>query len=196
MSLKKQSMLNSVRDYRTETHGLYPIDIYQVSIYNGAVNEYESAIVYHRDLVNSFPLKTIELIDEDDMASNSLNHIPTQQSVKSYIDSKSSKPSNLPIHDLSNNTTYTNNTGFMLIIVAYGYSTNDLGLYGYIGETENSTSAEKQVSAVDLVSIGKNATYGNITFVVPRGYKYRLHVHSGYGGSPTVQLKLAQAWEI
>lgn len=168
-------------------------DLFQISIKDESSGGYYSTRADMTELVNGFPTGSSELIDENDMSSNSDQHVPTQRSVKEYVDNSPivSRPSNTPIQSLLHNIEYTNDTGRRLIVVAQAYSSNDLRLLAYIGENETTDVVQSMV----VISDGGNLARCGVTFIVPKGWKYRIYVDNyGFGGTPSVQL--SQAWEI
>ena len=173
---------------------LYEDDLFEVSVYNPSDSNYVSAKVKHLDLVNSFPMGTTELINEFDMASNSDKHVPTQRSVKQYVDNNinSGDQSNTPINILINGDVYHNNRTRKLLVVAQAYSNNDIRLRSYIGETSTSL-IERHRSTI--LSDGYYQSRTSITFIVPVGYFYKVYVDNGDFGGVT-SLTYSQAWEI
>lgn len=120
-------------------------------------------------------IATTNIIDEDDMSSNSASRAPSQQSVKAYVDANAMLGIGQTWQDMSGSrsvsTAYTNSTG-RTITVAIDY--------------DNTASVPIQVREAggSWLTIGNTSSIagGICTFPVPDGNEYRVNGSTGLNG--------------
>lgn len=105
------------------------------------------------------------VLDEDDMASNSAVNVPSQQSVKAYVDSQvgASRVWQNMLGSRSANTSYQNTTGRDIDVSIVAFSST-------IRQVQVSTD---NLSWVDVGRIG--GSYTTNTFTVPDDHYYRIN---------------------
>lgn len=88
MSLRKVSNLPRIGDYgfRTPNNKPQPDDLMEWSIFDSITGNHSSASVKHSDLIDSFPIGSAGFLDQTGLTDNSSTDVPSQRSVKSYVD--------------------------------------------------------------------------------------------------------------
>ena len=124
-------------------------------------------------------LGVAEVIDEDDMASNSATRPPSQQSVKTYVDEGALGRGQLwrdmtPERALS--TIYQNTSGRPIQVSVTARNTAGGGSISFLASDDNST----------WVTAGYSTVNGTMNFnhIIPAGHYYRVLPS---GGSPSIE---------
>ncbi len=109
----------------------------------------------------------LDFKDEDDMSSNSATAVPSQQSVKAYVDASGAGGVGQTWSRVSrvNNTSYQNSTSKPIMVAAY--------IYG--GGVEISVSSDNSNWVVIAGWPGNDGEYekSNFSFIVPVGHYYK-----------------------
>lgn len=119
-------------------------------------------------------ISTTNLIDEDNMSSDSETRAPSQQSVKAYVDANV-LGSGQQWQDVSGSrsvsTAYTNGTG-RTITVSIDY------------DNTASVPVQVRVSGGSWITVGRTSSIagGTCTFPVPAGHEYRVNGATGING--------------
>jgi len=100
------------------------------------------------DAVSGNPTISVDYRDEDDMASNSDQHLATQQSIKAYVDSVISTTAQTGIQDIADAT----NT--IVVTLPVEYSDTSYSISSIIQNTADSTPSQFAVTVVSKSTTG------------------------------------------
>ena len=119
----------------------------------------------------------VDILDENDMSSNSDTSLATQQSIKTYVDAGDADPSrvyNSTSHSTVSGNSQQNTTGRPLW-VSFTCLSNAAALNFILGEISPNSdmSSLTRIGQTRIVSRSGYSSGGQVTMIVPAGYYWR-----------------------
>ena len=127
----------------------------------------ETGKLLGRTTAGAGAVEEISLLDEDDMASDSATAVPTQQSVKAYIDNKSSRWNVVGTAATTSGTSVTISgissgvSEVMIILDGVSCSTSDSNMHVYLGDAGGIETSGYSIRSYSVLEFDKTH-YGSI----------------------------------
>ena len=178
MTIRKLSTIPSIGEYTFRENNNEPQsdDLFHVGC-AGNIEGYISTKITHNELVNSFPLKETGILDQNDLHDNSDTDVPTQRSVKQYVDNSSLTSAPNVLSSITTNTIYTNNTGGKIMVTLSGKNAYYMWMSAIIGENNVNTNDGAYITSMSSFYSGTDRCASSIAFIVPDKWKYIIDIH-------------------
>lgn len=161
--------------------------ITEAKIENGAVTKAKIENVTDMKVLgntsgSSTAPQEVDILDEDDMSSNSATSLATQQSIKAYTDTRALDPTreyNNLSHNTESETITENTTGRPLFVSFTMKSSNDIDYLLLTISPNSDMSGGTRIAQTRIVSDESSPSGGQVCGIVPSGWYWKI----AYDGS-------------